>query len=94
MKGATYVTVEADAAFVMPMNASGGQYERGYTITWLTGEDGGLSGDTWTAGPLNIHEPFDDNGNIENQIDNFFEDISADHEWAIAELIGMDCIDF
>lgn len=24
MKGATYVTVEADAAFVMPMNASGG----------------------------------------------------------------------
>ena len=105
MKGATYVTVEADAAFVMPMNASGSMTTTMFSIEWTSsgiqgdgwewnGEDGGLSGDTWTAGPLNIHEPFDDNGNIENQIDNFFEDISADHEWAIAELIGMDCIDF
>lgn len=94
MKGATYVTVEADAAFVMPMNASGGQYERGYTITWVTGEEGGLSGRTWTAGPLKIDGPFDDNGKIENQIDMFFEDISANHVEAIAELIRMGCIDF
>ena len=94
MKGATYVTVEADAAFVMPMNASGGQYERGYTIKWETGEDGGLSGVSWTAGPLKIYERFDDNGYIENQIDNFFENISADHEAAIAELLSMGCIDF
>lgn len=94
MKGATYVTVEADAAFVMPMNASGGQYESGYTIRWETGEGGGLSGDTWTAGPLIIQEPFDDNGIIKNQIDIFFKDISNDHERAIAALIGMGCIDF
>lgn len=45
MKGATYVTVEADAAFVMPMNASGGEVSEMVTVTWTT--DGGITGHGW-----------------------------------------------
>ena len=46
MKGATYVTVEADAAFVMPMNASGGTVLQMGQLTWSTSE--GITGKGWT----------------------------------------------
>lgn len=46
MKGATYVTVEADAAFVMPMNASGGTVLQMGQLTWSTSE--GITGNGWT----------------------------------------------
>lgn len=46
MKGATYVTVEADAAFVMPMNASGGTEIQMGQLTWSTSE--GITGQGWT----------------------------------------------
>ena len=36
MKGATYVTVEADAAFVMPMNASGSMTTTMFSIEWTS----------------------------------------------------------
>lgn len=44
MKGATYVTVEADAAFVMPMNASGGEITNGYTVKWTSK---GITNEGW-----------------------------------------------
>ena len=46
MKGATYVTVEADAAFVMPMNASGGTVLQMGKLTWST--SGGITEKGWT----------------------------------------------
>ena len=44
MKGATYVTVEADAAFVMPMNASGSITTTMFLIEWTSS---GIQGDGW-----------------------------------------------
>ena len=93
MKGATYVTVEADAAFVMPMNASGGSTDLGYVISWTTGEDGGLTGDGWSAGGLTIVAPYD-NENVRTQIVNFFEDINTNHNGVINALMNKNCIAF
>lgn len=45
MKGATYVTVEADAAFVMPMNASGSVTTNLFSIIWTSD---GIHGKGWT----------------------------------------------
>lgn len=45
MKGATYVTVEADAAFVMPMNASGEMTTTLFSIRWTSN---GIQGNGWT----------------------------------------------
>ena len=93
MKGATYVTVEADAAFVMPMNASGGSTGFEYVISWTTGEDGGLTGKEWSAGGLIIDPPYN-NENVDGQIKTFFEDISANHNGVIEALIKMNYIEF
>ncbi len=93
MKGATYVTVEADAAFVMPMNASGGSTDLGYVISWITGEEGGLTGKGWSAGDLTIDAPYD-NENVRVQIESFFDNISTNHNGVINALMKMNCIAF
>lgn len=75
MKGATYVTVEADAAFVMPMNASGGQITNGYTVMW-TSE--GITNEGWEFnGEIVVKDP---KGNIGAQINAFLEEHNLEFE--------------
>ena len=75
MKGATYVTVEADAAFVMPMNASGGQIVNGYTVRW-TSE--GITDIGWEFdGVIVVKDP---KGNIGAQINAFLEEHNLEFE--------------
>lgn len=93
MKGATYVTVEADAAFVMPMNASGGSTGLSYVILWTTGENGGLTGGEWSVKGLNIDPPYN-NENVDRQIKIFFGETGNDHNKVIGALMEMNCIEF
>ena len=82
MKGATYVTVEADAAFVMPMNASGSMTTTMFSIEWTSS---GIQGDGWEwNGYTVVSNPGSD---IEAQINgyldylNFKDTISFLEDW-------------
>lgn len=79
MKGATYVTVEADAAFVMPMNASGGAVSEMVTVTWTT--DGGITGNGWDYSGRQILNSKPENmsrDEIDGQIKIFLESLKDD----------------
>lgn len=71
MKGATYVTVEADAAFVMPMNASGEMTTTMFSIKW-TSE--GIHGKGWTWEGEEVVSNRE--GDIEAQINTYLAPLS------------------
>ena len=73
MKGATYVTVEADAAFVMPMNASGSMTTTLFSIEWTSN---GISngGWDWSGGTVVSNEE----SSIEAQINTYLNALSFD----------------
>lgn len=75
MKGATYVTVEADAAFVMPMNASGGQITNGYTVMWTSK---GITDKGWVFFEETVVENRE--GNIGAQINAFLNGKNLESE--------------
>lgn len=71
MKGATYVTVEADAAFVMPMNASGEMTTTLFSIEWTSN---GIQGKGWEwSGGIVVNNP---EGDIEAQINTYLAPLS------------------
>lgn len=77
MKGATYVTVEADAAFVMPMNASGGTSIQMGKLTWST--SGGITEKGWDYDGTPILENAEnlERDQIDTKIQAFFNEITS-----------------
>ena len=80
MKGATYVTVEADAAFVMPMNASGSMTTTMFSIEWTSS---GIQGDGWEwNGDTVVSDP---ESGIEAQINAYLDTLGFDETISFLE---------